>query len=286
MKFAATLKQISVFCTQRAKLGLFGLAVIAGGLQGASSAQAADSYWKQVQDRGALRCAAAISPPYVMKDLKTGEYGGAYLDLCKEFAEVLGVKIEFVDTTWDNIVAGLQAGKWDLSPALNRTSKRALAIGYSTIAGYDAMNFAYMSANPKLKEPKADLTSFDQADIRIGVMSGTAQDQKVTGRFTKAQIVRIPDANAVNLALLSGRIDVAAADSTTNMLLHVAHQDKVSLLESEPPLMRQGISFGMPRDLSPADRDVFNIFVEEKVALGEVEKDLEHWGQVYLQGAK
>ncbi|MGO7428811.1 transporter substrate-binding domain-containing protein, partial [Rhizobium ruizarguesonis] len=85
-------------------------------------------YWQGVQKAGVLRCGAAVAPPYVMRDPATGEYSGFFADLCKEFAEVLKVKPEFVDTTWDNIVAGLQAGKWDLSLALNRTPTRAMAV--------------------------------------------------------------------------------------------------------------------------------------------------------------
>lgn len=264
--------------------GLMALAFAATAVA-AMPASAAD-FWKGIQERGALRCAAANAPPYVMKDLKTGEYGGAYLDLCKEFAEVLGVKVEFFDTTWDNIVAGLQAGKWDLSPALNRTPKRALALAYSTTVGYDQMNFAFVKDNPKLNGVQPDLEAMDQPEVRIGIMSGSAQDQKVTERFKKAQLVRIPDANALNLALLSNRVDVVAADSTTNLLLHTTHPDKIVLLEPIPALMKQGISFGMPRDISDADRDVFNIFLEEKVSLGEVESNLEHWSEIFLQGAK
>ena len=66
-----------------------------------------------------------------MRDPATGEYSGFFADLCREFAEVLKVKPEFVDTTWDNIVAGLQAGKWDVSLALNRTPARAMAVQFS-----------------------------------------------------------------------------------------------------------------------------------------------------------
>ncbi|ATN35976.1 hypothetical protein ACO34A_19405 [Rhizobium sp. ACO-34A] len=266
------------------RAGLIGLAVSVSGL--AATSAHADGFWKAVQDRGTLRCAAAISPPYVMKDLKTGEYGGAYLDMCKQFAEVLKVKVEFVDTTWDNVVAGLQAGKWEMSPALNRTPARALAIAYSSIAGYDEMNFAYLMDNDKVKDPNPDLSTIDQPGVRLGVMSGSAQDHKVTERFKQAEIVRLPDANGLNLALLSKRIDVAAADSTTNMLLQVAHKDKVALLEAHPALMKQGISYGLPPSISQRDLDVLNIFIEEKVALGDVERSLEHWGEVYLAGAK
>ncbi|SCW66855.1 polar amino acid transport system substrate-binding protein [Ancylobacter rudongensis] len=283
MTLARVWKKLARLCTHGIGAGALGLAVVTG-LQAAPAH--ADGYWSEVQKRGTLRCASAISPPYVMKDLKTGEYGGAYLDLCKQFADVLKVKIEFVDTTWDNVVAGLQAGKWDMSPALNRTPARALVINYSGIAGYDEMNFAYLLATEKTKNPAGDLSTFDVPGMRIGVMSGSAQDHKVTERFKKAQIVRLPDANGLNLALLSGRVDVAGADSTTNLLLQTANADKVGILEAHPALMKQGISFGLPPQLTYHDIQVLNIFLEEKVSLGAVDASLKHWSEVYLAGAK
>ena len=82
-------------------------------------AQETEKLWENVQKAGVLRCGAATAPPYVMRDPKSGEYSGFFVDLCREFGEkFLEVEVEFVDTTWDNIIAGLQAGKWDVSMAL------------------------------------------------------------------------------------------------------------------------------------------------------------------------
>lgn len=83
-----------------------------------------------------------------MRDPATGDYSGFYADLCREFADVLKVKPEFVDTTWDNIVAGLQAGKWDVSLALNRTPARAMAVQFSIPA------MGIRSLSPTTKQPE------------------------------------------------------------------------------------------------------------------------------------
>jgi polar amino acid transport system substrate-binding protein len=256
-------------------------------LLGSVGSAAADGYWKDIQNRGVLRCGAAIAPPYSMKDLKTGEYGGLDLELCRQFGEqVLKVKVEFVDTTWDNIVAGLQAGKWDISPGLNRTPARALAVSFSAAIGYDEMNFAYLSANGKFTTVAEDLSTFDQPDVRVGVMSGSAEDRKATERFKKATIVRLPDGNGLSLALLSGRIDVAGSTALNNVLLQTANGDKVKVVEPKPALMKQGISFAVPATVSPHDIDVLNVFLEEKIALGENDELLRHWSQVALADAK
>jgi polar amino acid transport system substrate-binding protein len=39
-----------------------------------AAAQQAENLWKDAQDRGVLRAGAALAPPHVMRDPKTGEY--------------------------------------------------------------------------------------------------------------------------------------------------------------------------------------------------------------------
>src|SRR5215472_12554988 len=111
-------------------------ATVFGALAASSGSYAQDSStWQSVRQAGVLRCGVATSPPYTMKDPKTGTYSGVFPDLCRQFGEqVLKVKVEYVDTTWDNIVAGLQSNKWDLSMALNDTPEREKAISFSAPA--------------------------------------------------------------------------------------------------------------------------------------------------------
>ena len=42
-------------------------------------------------------------------------------------------------------------------------------------------------------------------------------------------------------------------------------------LNPKPALAKQGVSFGLPHQLSAADVEVVNIFLEERVATGHVE---------------
>jgi polar amino acid transport system substrate-binding protein len=127
-----------------------------------------------------------------MRDPATGEYSGFYADLCREFAVVLKVKPEFVDTTWDNIVAGLQAGKWDMSLALNRTPARAMAVQFSIPAMEYQISLAYNKKNPKIPVGSASVADIDKAGVTIAVMSGTAQDKAISAVVKNATIMRLP----------------------------------------------------------------------------------------------
>jgi polar amino acid transport system substrate-binding protein len=130
-----------------------------------AGAQQTGGYWKPVQDRGVLRCGAAVAPPHVMRDPTSGEYSGLFIDLCKELAEkVLGVKAEIIDTSWDNIVAGLQADRWDVSLALNRTPKRALAMRSAIVLGITRFHWSITNRTRRSNlSGKALLTSTSRA---------------------------------------------------------------------------------------------------------------------------
>ncbi|MBP1871986.1 polar amino acid transport system substrate-binding protein [Ensifer adhaerens] len=238
----------------------------------AASAETTDGYWQGVQKTGALRCGAAVAPPYVMRDPASGEYSGFFADLCREFAEVLKVKPEFVDTTWDNIVAGLQAGKWDVSLALNRTPARAMAVQFSVPAMEYQISLAYNKENPKIPTGAAAVADIDKADVTLAVMSGTAQDKAISSVVKTATILRLPTNDETRLAVVSRRADILVDASDTNQLFTQSNPDWAVALNPTPALAKQGVAFGLPYQLSSADVEVINIFLEERVATGHIEE--------------
>ncbi|MBB6487731.1 substrate-binding periplasmic protein [Rhizobium lusitanum] len=262
------------------------LALMAGVSATSAHAQTADGYWQGVQKAGVLRCGAAVAPPYVMRDPATGEYSGFFADLCKEFAEVLKVKPQFVDTTWDNIVAGLQAGKWDVSLALNRTATRAMAVQFSIPAMEYQISLAYNKSNPKIPATAVSVADIDNTGVTIAVMSGTAQDKAISAAVKSATIMRLPGNDETRLALTSKRADILVDASDTNQLLTQANPDWAVALNPKPALAKQGVSFGLPHNMSASDVEVANIFLEEKVATGHVDELIRKAVDEVLKGAK
>ena len=236
-----------------------------------ASAQTSESYWQGVQKSGVLRCGAAVAPPYVMRNPSTGEYSGFFADLCKDFAAVLKVKPQFVDTTWDNIVAGLQSGKWDMSLALNRTPTRAMAINFSSAAMQYQISMVYNKTNKKIPGGMKSVADVDKAGVTLAVMSGSAQDKAISAAVTKATILRLPTNDETRLALTAKRADMVVDASDTNQLLVQSNPDWAIAFNPTPALAKQGVAFGLPKQLSYADVEVVNIFVDEKVATGAVD---------------
>lgn len=261
------------------------LALMAGLSASAASAETAEGYWQGIQKSGTLRCGAAVAPPYVMRDPASGAYSGFFADLCREFAEVLKVKPEFVDTTWDNIVAGLQAGKWDVSLALNRTPARAMAVQFSIPAMEYQISLAYNTENPKIPAGAAAVADIDKAEVTLAVMSGTAQDKAISAAVKNATILRLPGNDETRLAVVSRRADILVDASDTNQLFTQSNPDWAVALNPTPALAKQGVAFGLPHQLSASDVEVVNIFLEERVATGHVETLIKKAVDDVLKGA-
>lgn len=266
-------------------LGVIGISLSLSGVEHVVAAQQSEDLWKEVQDRGTLRVAAALAPPHVMRDPKTGEHSGVFLDLIKEFGEhVLGVKVEFVDTTWDNIIAGMQAGKWDIAPALNRTATRALSINYSMAPWQYQISLVFNKSNPKIKPEWKSLADFDKDGIILSIMSGTAQDHTITDLVKHATIMRLPDVDAARLAVSSKRADVSVDDADTNMLFAEVNKDWSATVLPEPSIAKQGVAYGFRKSVPLEQIEALNIFLEEAVAEGRVAKLVDFYVNKVLKG--
>ncbi|GAB7530394.1 transporter substrate-binding domain-containing protein [Pseudomonas sp. 3A(2025)] len=244
-----------------------------GALLSQVPAQAADgSLWKDVQKAGVLRCGAAVAAPYVMRDARSGDYSGYFVDLCRDFGEkVLKVKVEFVDTNWDNLVAGLQGGKWDLAMALNQTPERALAVGFTVPATDYQVSLLTHKSNPKFAEAGQSIADYDKEGVTFAVMSGTAQDKAISAVVKNGKVMRLPGMDEARLAVMSKRADVLVDASDTNHLFAVANPDWTKEVLPKPALAKQGVSFGVRRDISSADLQVLNIYLTQRRETGEID---------------
>lgn len=237
------------------------------------TAQAATGFWQNIQQKGVLRCGAATAAPYVMRDPKTGQYSGYFADLCRDFGQnVLKVKVQFVDASWDTLVAGLQSDKWDMAMALNQTPERALAVGFSVPAQDYQVSFLINKQNPKLQGVTNKISDLDKEGVIFAVMSGTSQDKAVTAVIKKGTIMRLPGSDETRLALMARRADVLVDASDTNHLFAMANPDWAEEILPVPALAKQGVSFGVPRSVSSADMDVLNIYLSQRRATGEIDQ--------------
>jgi cyclohexadienyl dehydratase len=157
-------------------------------------------------------------------DPDTGEYKGYYVDVIKDLAADMGVEIEWVRTTWQEKVAGLATGKYDI------TTGASYNIGRFRQGAF-TLPIAIVGTVPlTLKKNEARFTtweSINQDGVTVAVTLGTTQDQQAQSLFPNAELVR-PDSGARDFQeVIAGRADVSI---TSNI-------EAQSLIQRFPNLM-------------------------------------------------
>jgi polar amino acid transport system substrate-binding protein len=242
--------------------------------------------WQSVQKAGVLRCGAAVAAPYVMRDPASGQYSGYFVDLCRDFAEnVLKVKAQFVDTSWDNQVAGVQSGKWDMAMALNKTPERAKAVAFSVPATDYQISLLVNKKNPKFAGLGNNLADYDKPGVTIAVISGTAADKAVSAAIKNATLMRLPGSDETRMALMSKRADILADANDTNHLFAMAN-DWTNEVLPVPALAKQGVSFALALQTPPEDMAQLDAYLTQRREAGEIDKLVDKASAEILAGKK
>ena len=85
----------------------------------------------RIREQKVLRAGIGISLPWLGQNPKTSQYFGPAIELGDRIAKILAVKLELLPSTWDVIIAGLQANKTDLLLApLFATEKRRQVVDF------------------------------------------------------------------------------------------------------------------------------------------------------------
>ncbi|QRM32234.1 transporter substrate-binding domain-containing protein [Microvirga sp. VF16] len=170
----------------------------------------------RIKESGKLKfpVMTAEEPGYV-KDPRTGEWGGFFVDWGKDIANLLGVKIEYVETTWGNLAADFQAGKVDLAVALNPNPRRGLVVDY--VPGSIVDGIWALIARPGYA-PKT-WREMDTKESRIAVQKGGTMQVIAESVIPNATIVVVPTRDQAILELQSGKVDaIILADQDAALL--------------------------------------------------------------------
>ncbi|MDQ4503311.1 ABC transporter substrate-binding protein [Sinomonas sp. ASV322] len=147
------------------------------------------------------------APPNIFIDKNTGEFTGYDNELLKAMAAKLGLKVEFVSTKFQSLLAQVKTKQFDMgSSSISTTDARRETVAFTN--GYD---YGYMAIVTK---DGAKVKTFDdlKQGVRIGVVQGTVQDDFVTNTL-KLDPVRFPDYNTVYANVKSGQVDAWVAPS-------------------------------------------------------------------------
>ena len=239
-----------------------------------ATAASGESDLAAIQEKGTLVVGITNFEPMDYQD-ENGDWIGFDADLAKQFAEYLGVEVEFSEITWDYKVMELEAGNIDcVWNGMTLTDEVTSAMATST---------PYCTNYQVLVYPAASAADFEGLTylegLNVAVESGSAGED--AAEALGASTVPVQSQANTLMEVAAGTSDAAVIDvlmaaamtgegTSYADLAYSVNLNEAQGLESE----QYGVGFRQGSDLV----DEFNAFWAEKVADGTVEEIANTYG--------
>lgn len=199
---------------------------------------------------------------------------GADADLADAIGKTLGLQTTVQNATFDSILAGIKAGKYQLGmSSFTDNKEREGTVDFVTYLR--AGSSFYTPAGKATVKTRADLCGLTVAVEKGTVQQDEAQAQaKLCPAGKSLTLLTFPEQNAVNLSLNSGRAQVAIAD--TPVAAYAVKQSGGKLELSGDSYNSAPYGIAMPKG-SGLDKAV-QAAVKALIASGAYQKILDKWG--------
>lgn len=243
----------------------------------APQARAQDAV-SRIQSAGVLKVGMAPSPPWQAPNPATGEYEGITVDIAKQIATVMKVRLQIVDATWATLMAGLGGGQYDIAMGnIYATPERALAVAFTQPYLNDGM---YVLA--KKDSHVQSMEDLNKPETIFAGLAGTVESKYPATMFPKAQIRELVSENAAapTLEVISGRANVRLMPPSAYLFASAQNPavlQNTRLINDMNSLMRPiGMSFAVnPKEMHLLN--FLNVFIQERTMNGEIVKLRDSW---------
>ena len=183
----------------------------------------------QIQERGEIVIAMEGTwAPWTYHD-ESGTLVGFDVEVGQQIAQALGVEATFVEGEWDGLLAGLDAGRYDIMiNGVDITEERSDAYDFSD-------PYAYNRTAVIVSADNTDITSMEDLAGKHTANTISSTYAEVAEQYG-AEVTGVDDLNQTFELLLSGRIDATLNAEVTYYDYMEAHPDaniKIACLDPE-----------------------------------------------------
>ena len=230
-----------------------------------------------VKSDGKLTVATdATYPPdeFIAEDGKT--IIGMSADLAKALGQVMGLEAEMQNAPFDSIIPGLAANKYDISiSSFTDTKEREATVDFVTYLTAGTTFYVASDGGPDI-QTLDDLCGHSVAAEKgtTQVDDATEQDKKCTDAGDEGvEVQALPDQNAANLAVTSGRAEVGMAD--TPVAIDITQRSEGALEVSGDSYNVEPYGIAIPKDngMAQPTLDAVKVLIDD----GTYGKILEYW---------
>jgi polar amino acid transport system substrate-binding protein len=234
---------------------------------GSAQAQGvAESTLDRVTRTKQLRMAVVSgSPPYFKKDVVTGAWTGAAVEMAKSIAAIWSAEVVYVESTFGNSVLDVQSNKIDIAFALNPTPQRALAIGFTR--PYIVAPFGCIAKSGFTPNTWGDL---NKPDVRIAFDLGSLHETCARRFAPKAQLTGFKSIDDCILALQSGRVDAEVLAATIGLSTVGKNPSLGPFHLLNTPIVSLPSCYGVQREPDTRFVEVVNAWIDFNRGIGTI----------------
>ena len=171
---------------------------------------AAGPVLERIKASGTLR--VCIWPDYygiTWRSPRTGQLAGIDIELSAEFAKSLGVKVQYVDSSFAKLIDDLTAERCDIAMhAVGITPQRQQALKFSQ-PYLKSDIYAVTTRSSRVVRQWADI---DMPGVKVAVQAGTFMEPVMAAELKQSQMVVIKPPLVREQELEAGRVDVFMTD--------------------------------------------------------------------------
>lgn len=158
---------------------------------------------KRILNAKELHVGVSLFSPWTMKNAK-GELIGFEIDVAKQLAQDLDVKLQLKVFDWKDIIHALEKHQIDIIVAgMTITPQRALQVNFSQPYAESGVGLA---TNISLTKDFSGLHDLNRSTMKIAAISKTVSEDLVRRVFPKAKLVTFLKSKEAIRALLDGKV--------------------------------------------------------------------------------
>ncbi|WP_244433992.1 transporter substrate-binding domain-containing protein [Azospirillum sp. B506] len=226
------------------------------------AAWAADGVLQTIKQAGVVRIGTTGDyKPFSYKGADGGLVG-ADIEMAKDLASTLGVRAEFVQTSWKTLMEDFKAEKFDIALGGITVNPDRAAVGDFSVSNVsDGKRPIARCAD---KDKFTTVEKIDQPTTRVIVNPGGTNEKFARATFTKAPIEVWPDNKTIHAQIAADKADIMVTDGievdmqaklnpgvlcAVSVATPFTHFENAYLLRKDPEL-KQAVDAWMTKALS------------------------------------
>jgi cyclohexadienyl dehydratase len=229
----------------------------------------------EVMKSGVLRvCTPGDYKPFSFA-LPDGKFEGIDVDLMNSLASALGVKAEFVKTTWGSLLTDFTAGKCEVAAGgISVTLERQKKVSFSS---------AYMINGKTPLARCADVARFqtvtdiDKPGVKVIANPGGSNERFARANFKTATLTIHPENLTIFDEVLKGNADVFVTESA-EAIIQQRLRPGLCAINPDKPLQYGEMAYMLPRGDLPT-KEYVDQWLHLSKATGEYQRIVARWLQ-------